>query len=101
MEEDGLDLEFGAGVDLKVCFCTGFAVGALEVLSDHDEGHEKYLYHVGQEEPEYEAGVWVEAEVFGAEHVPAEPEDGPAEDEQEEAHGADVVGDPHGELVER
>ena len=100
VEEDGFYLEFGAGVDLEVCFGSGFAVICLEVLAYHDEGHQKYLYHIGQEEPEDECGIGIETHGCGGEHVPAEPGDGPYENKEKESHGAHVICDPHGDFIE-
>jgi hypothetical protein len=69
-------------------------------LAYHDEGHEEYLYHIGQEEPEDECGIGIESHGCGGEHIPAEPGEGPCENNKKETHGTDVICDPHGGFVE-
>ena len=49
VREYGFYLPFGLYIHLKIRLGPVFRVTALQVLPDHDQGHQEYLYHIGNE----------------------------------------------------
>ena len=90
MEDDLFDI-FVAGVCGVVFFiCADLGVFALEVLADHDKGHEDELDDVAEEKEE---GEWIGVKGFGEEiGLPDYPAYHEADEEVDGVHGADGAG---------
>ena len=73
---------------------------ALEVLSNHDEWHQKNLNHVGNKQPKRESGKWIKPEMNGSEGVPTQPTDRPGKNNEKKTHCTNVFGDPAREKLE-
>jgi len=93
-------LFFGFLIDLEVKFGARFGVAALQILADHDEGHQQYLDDVGNEQIGHERWegierLLVEAGDFRGGNIVTRPQHRPNEDDEEKTNGADVIRDPH------
>lgn len=69
-------------------FGPGFGVGTLNILADHDKGHEMDLNEIGNKQPEDKGRVGIKAQRGRGKHVPGQPRNGPKENDEEKAHGA-------------
>jgi len=97
--EDGFYFFFGARVDFEVCLRARVGMSPLEVLSAHEERHEEDLDHVGDEEPEDESGKRIELPRGRRQEIPPEPHNRPRENDEEESHRTDSVGDEDGNPI--
>ena len=100
MLQDDFDFLLRLHIDLQIVLRAQIGMSALNVLPDHDQRHEENLDQVRDEKPEHEAHRRVKLKAFRRQHVPAQPDHGPAEDDEKEAHGPDIRGDPHREAIQ-
>src|SRR5262249_40349926 len=99
MMQDDFNFLLVLDVDLQVVFRASFCMPPDHVLSNHDQRHEQNLNEVRQEQPEYKTHRSIKFQRVRCEEVPAEPAYGPSQDQQEEAHRADMRRDPDREAV--
>src|SRR5260370_40574762 len=77
MAQDDFDLPLRLDIHLQVILGARLRMAALDVLADHDERHEKYLDHVGQEQPERERHRRGATQSCGPPDSPAPPKSPP------------------------
>lgn len=92
MNQDSFYFYFGLFVGGIIELGPGFGMSSLDILADHDQGHEMNLNEVGDKQPEDEGRIGIKAQRGGSKDVPGQPGDGPKEDDEEEAHSANLFG---------
>ena len=100
VNEDSFYFFFGLDIYFKIGFGPYFGMAALQVLTYHYKGHQEYLKDIGQKKPEDESGERIKLQGFRTKSVPSQPDECPGHDNKEEAHGADMVGNPDGKLLQ-
>src|SRR5882724_5691025 len=95
--EDLFYLLLGPDIDFQIALGTGFRMLSLKILPHHDERHQQYLYHIGDEEPQHEPHRRIELQPRRSKQVPTEPERSPNQNKQEKSDRADPLRDEHRE----